>query len=279
MKKQTKILITAATTVLVVLSVCFFAGKNNSESNEPMTVADVSIAATSIAEKETETEAIVVNSEEERTESEKQSIAESAIPDETVLNTSSNEETSAAETEKSSVENESRYQNSDKLEGATVTVSGLPETNTDEQGENDIKGNSTEGEKRDTSNSAIYGDTGEKYHYPCDESYYAPVIHSLCEPGWYSGESALDVYEQVFVLSDRYKKEHPFSAGSILKPYYPDIDDVYWFTGSFDKRYIVLEAYDTSHKGKFFLIEFTITDNYELDTVSIRELADDEIGK
>jgi len=278
MNKKIIVCLLAGDAVLGIVFVAFFVKKTAIDVEQESGTEEVASTFTETV-KETETEAIVVNSEEERTESEKQSFAESAIPDETVLNTSSNEETSAAETEKSSVENESRYQNPDKLEGATVTVSGLPETNTDEQGENDIKGNSTESEKRDTSNSAIYGDTGEKYHYPCVEINYAPVIQWLCDPRWYSGESALDVYEQVFVLSDRYKKEHPFSAGSILKPYYPDINAVYWFNGSFDERKVVLEAYDTSHKRKFFRIRFTITDNNELDTVTVEELSDDDVAE
>jgi len=125
----------------------------------------------------------------------------------------------------------------------------------------------------------IYGDTGEKQYDPCNEEHYCAVLGRVCDPEFYRLKYADVYFEEVLALSDKYKKEHPFSEGSVLKPCFPNIRKIVWFTDSFEKRYVVLKAYDTSNVKKYFLIEFTITDNYELDTVSIRELADDEVGE
>jgi len=130
-----------------------------------------------------------------------------------------------------------------------------------------------------TGENGVYGDTGERIFYRCDKEKFWYLILKLGDPQWYRSGESQEYYEKVFALSKRYTTEHPFSEGSILKPYFQNIEYVFPFVSDYETREVVVKAYDISGTKKYFLIEFTITDNYELDTVSIRELADDEVGE
>jgi len=236
MKKQTKILITAAATVFGILSVCLFAGENSSETTKPTTVTYETIAA-AIAEKEAGDEAGLPEINSAETE------ADNAVRAETVTD---------------------QEMTSEKTTMGSESTGSLTEP-----AEENAKEDSTiENPENESVQIEING-------YRCDEDSYDFIISNLSDPRWYANENQdmiQDYYYRIFALSERYRKEHPFSERSILNKACPNIRSAYWFSGSFEERRVILEAYDTSDKRRFFLIGFTITDNYELDTVSIREL-------
>jgi len=288
MKNQTKILITAAATVLVVLSVCLFAGKNGSESarrNTDITEEkeavdeavqrELSSAETeeTAAEPESEIVISVVNDEKKEDQTEGHAEKETDMPEIPAESSEGSVESNSSETVEMT---SAAVQESTEPVSAEEQKTAGTDTNTETGSESTENGNTEETVQ--TGENGIYGDTGERIFYRCDPEDYTFIIITLCEPLFYSGNGER-FYKQALALSDHYKQEHPFSAGSILKPYYPDIDDVYWFTSSFDERKVVLEAYDTSHKRKFFRIRFTITENYELDTVTVEELSDDDVAE